>query len=234
VNRAPERTADRGAEQPVRAPGSAGGASRREIVRSEETAAPAPAESAVANASDDQRGAQRRGAVRRPPSGDSGRRTTERAVPRAEAPAPPPTRTVVTRRAYPYGGYYPSYSFYYDPWAYNSFGIGYFYYAPWTWAPYSAYGNYGYGAAYPAYVGGFGFDVGSVRLKVKPRDAEVWVDGYYAGSVDDFDGVLQALKLDAGGYHIEIRKAGYQTLTFDVRVQPQRTITFRGDMKAVP
>ncbi len=83
-------------------------------------------------------------------------------------------------------------------------------------------------------MGGFGFDVGSVRLKVKPRDAEVWVDGYYAGSVDDFDGVLQALKLDAGGYHIEIRKAGYQTLTFDVRVQPQRTITFRGDMKAVP
>jgi hypothetical protein len=69
---------------------------------------------------------------------------------------------------------------------------------------------------------------------VKPRDAEVWVDGYYAGSVDDFDGIFQALRLDMGAYRIEVRKPGFETLTFDVRVQPERTITFRGEMKPLP
>jgi hypothetical protein len=62
----------------------------------------------------------------------------------------------------------------------------------------------------------------------------VWVDGYYAGNVDDFDGAFQALKLDSGAYRIEIRKPGFETLTFDVRVQPERTITFRGDMRPIP
>ena len=73
-----------------------------------------------------------------------------------------------------------------------------------------------------------------VKLKVKPRDAEVLVDGYYAGTVDDFDGVFQALKLDSGGYKIEIRKPGFETLVFDVHVQPDRTVTYRGEMKATP
>ena len=132
---------------------------------------------------------------------------------------------------------YPDYRYYnryYDPWGYGAFGLGYFYYSPWGWNPgygYPGYGgHYGYGGRY----GGYGYEVGSVRLKVKPRDAEVFVDVYFAGQVDDFDGIFQALKLDSGGYHVEIRKPGYETLRFDVRVQPERTITFRGDMKPVP
>jgi hypothetical protein len=32
-----------------------------------------------------------------------------------------------------------------------------------------------------------------------PRDAEVYVDGYYAGTVDDFDGTFQRLHIDTGG-----------------------------------
>jgi len=38
----------------------------------------------------------------------------------------------------------------------------------------------------------------SVRLDVSPRDAEVYVDGYYAGVVDDFDGILQRLRVEPG------------------------------------
>jgi hypothetical protein len=148
----------------------------------------------------------------------------DRAVARADAPRPP--RTIIVRN-YPYH-HYPHYRRYYDPWGFGSFGLGYFYYSPWTWGP-----AYGY-PAYPYYSGGYGYDVGRVRLKVQPRDAEVWVDGYYAGTVDDFDGIFQALKLDSGGYRIEVRKPGFETLVFDVRVQPDRTITFRGEMKEVP
>jgi hypothetical protein len=101
---------------------------------------------------------------------------------------------------YPY--YSPYYNRYYDPWGYGAFGLGYFYYSPWGWSPgYSGY--YGYGAPrYSAY--GYDDELGRVKLKVKPRDAEVYVDGYFAGHVDDFDGTFQSLKLDSGGYRIEI------------------------------
>jgi hypothetical protein len=215
VNRVPER-ADRAVERPVRIPDAP-------------AATPAPA-SAAASTDDDQ--GRPRGSVRRPPSGgraDNGR-PIDRAIPRSQAPAPP--RTTIVRN---YPRYYPNYSRYYDPWGFGSFGIGYFYYSPWTWAPYANYGyGYGYGGYYPPYPGPYGFDIGSIRIKVKPQDAEVWVDGYYAGSVDDFDGIFQALKLDMGAYRIEVRKPGFETLTFDVRVQPERTITFRGEMRPIP
>jgi hypothetical protein len=224
-NRVPERAVER----PVRVADADAAPSRREITSVDEGAARRTVASAEASPSADDQG-QRRGAVRRPPSGGSGSRSGDRAVPRSQAP--PPSRTTVVR-SYPYR-YSPYYSRYYDPWGYGSFGLGYFYYSPWAWSPYAAY-NYGYGpgAYYPHY-GASGFDVGSVKLKVRPRDAEVWVDGYYAGTVDDFDGMFQALKLDSGGYRIEVRKPGFETLTFDVRVQPERTITFRGDLRPVP
>ena len=60
------------------------------------------------------------------------------------------------------------------------------------------------------------------------------MDGYYAGLVDDFDGIFQALKLDSGPYRIEIRKPGFETRVFDVRVLPDRTITFRGTLQPLP
>ena len=123
----------------------------------------------------------------------------------------------------------------YSPYGYGAFGVGYFYYDPWAWSSYG-YGHGGYGAygGYPRWNGPYGYDVGSVRLKVSPKDAEVLVDGYYAGIVDDFDGIFQSLKLDTGAYRIEVTKPGYETLVFDVRVQHGRTITFRGEMIPVP
>jgi hypothetical protein len=57
------------------------------------------------------------------------------------------------------------------------------------------------------------------------------VDGYYAGVVDDFDGVFQALRLEEGPYRIEIVAPGYEPIDFDVRIQPGRKITYRGDLR---
>ena len=74
---------------------------------------------------------------------------------------------------------------------------------------------------------------GAVKLKIKPRDAEVFVDGAYAGIVDEFDGALQSLKLNSGAYQIEVRKPGFDTLHYDVRVQPDHTVTLKDEMKAV-
>jgi hypothetical protein len=183
-------------------------------------------------------GAERRGAVRRPPAArptDGSQATRDRAVPRGSVPPRQTDRVLVYPNLYRY------YDRYYNPWGYGGFGLGYFYYSPWGWDPsYSGGSPYGYGYGYPGYTySGQGysssrFDTGSVKLKVKPRDAEVYVDGYFAGHVDDFDGILQALKLASGAYRIEVRKPGYETLHFDVRVQADRSITFRGQLQAIP
>ena len=172
--------------------------------------APAAAVAAGATVSEEQRsgGGQRRGAVRRPPAGGSGRTATrDRAVPRDSAP-----RQAAPIYVYPS---YRGYSRYYDPWGYGAFGLGYLAYSPWAWSPYyySPYGygsgaGYGGGYGYGGGPGAYGYDVGGVRLKVEPRDAEVYVDNYFAGHVDDFDGMFQSLKLDSGGYRIEVRKPG--------------------------
>ena len=51
------------------------------------------------------------------------------------------------------------------------------------------------------------------------------MDGYYAGAVDDFDGTFQKLKLEPGPHRIEIRLEGYETLSFEVRILPDKTLT---------
>ena len=71
---------------------------------------------------------------------------------------------------------------------------------------------------------------GDVRLKVSPRDAAVYVDGYYAGIVDDFDGFLQRLTLEVGPHEIEIEAPGLESQVFDVYVDPSRTIDLHADL----
>lgn len=67
---------------------------------------------------------------------------------------------------------------------------------------------------------------GSVRLDVQPAGMlQLYVDGYYVGTHNDFNGELE---LEAGAHTIEIRAPGYETLTFDVRIAAQRLITYRG------
>ena len=121
------------------------------------------------------------------------------------------------RRAYPYG--------------YGAFGLGYFYYDPYRWHP----GYYAYGPGYYRPFGsGYGFDIGELRLQVFPRNAQVFVDGYYAGTVDDYDGTFQALKLEAGPYQIRIVAPGFEDLTFDVRVNPGQKINYKGELRRRP
>ena len=52
----------------------------------------------------------------------------------------------------------------------------------------------------------------SVRLEVTPRDAEVYVDGYHAGIVDDFDGMFQRLRVEPGQHEITLYHDGYRAV----------------------
>ena len=63
------------------------------------------------------------------------------------------------------------------------------------------------------------------------RDAEVYVDGYYTGVVDDFDGTGQRATLEPGPHHIEIRLDGFEPVEFDVNVERGRTITYRSSLR---
>jgi len=70
------------------------------------------------------------------------------------------------------------------------------------------YGFYGYGQR---------FDVGaSLRINIDPSDAEVYVDGYYAGRVDDFDNIFQRLHLTPGGHDIVVYLDGYRSLAYSM------------------
>jgi hypothetical protein len=145
----------------------------------------------------------------------AGRPTTGQAVPRAGGSAYVPPY---------YRPSYPSYGYY--PYGYGAYGLGYFYIDPFWWSyPYAGWG-YGGGSYY-----GRNYDYGAIRLQVKPGNAEVYVDGYYVGQVDEFDGVFHHLELEAGPHRVEIRAAGFEPLVFEIRTQPGRTINYRGEMR---
>ena len=72
---------------------------------------------------------------------------------------------------------------------------------------------------------------GGLRLKVEPRDAEVLVDGFLAGRVDDFDGAMQRLRITEGPHRIELRAPGYESATFEVTIVVGQTTTYKTELK---
>ncbi|MEY4095823.1 MAG: hypothetical protein RLZZ53_3022 [Acidobacteriota bacterium] len=143
---------------------------------------------------------------------------------------------------------------YYTPVHYDRWARSYYRWSPVSYLPlgliygsigFSNFGVYGgWGNAYPyydPYASAYGspwrtsgYDVGGIRLKIQPRDAQVFVDGYYAGIVDDFDGTFQSLRLEAGGHKIEVRMPGFADMELDVHVQPGRTLTLAEVMQPRP
>jgi hypothetical protein len=115
------------------------------------------------------------------------------------------------------GGYYGYGGYYYDPFYY-----GYGYYPPYYYG-----GYYGYS---PGYYRSRYRDGGSVRIQVEPSKTRVYVDGYYAGIVDDFDGIFQRLSLPPGRHEISLRMEGYKTHRFKVYVPVDQTLKIRYDM----
>jgi hypothetical protein len=122
----------------------------------------------------------------------------------AQRRGPGRSRVVIVGGYYrPFGVYDPFYSPFYSP-----------YYSPWyqygpyqPWGPFSPYGG-PYGGGY------YRMDelTSAVRLEVTPHAAEVYVDGYRAGTVDDFDGFFQRLRLRPGAHDVVLYLDGYRTV----------------------
>jgi len=71
---------------------------------------------------------------------------------------------------------------------------------------------------------------GLLRLAVTPAGAQVFVDSYYVGTVDDVN-AQRVLELEAGPHRLEFRAPQYQTLTVDLRILPYETVTYRGALE---
>jgi len=110
------------------------------------------------------------------------------------------------------GGFYANPYYLYDPW----FGYE---------------GQWGYPMYPPPYRYGFGQPDSSVRIEVKPKEAEVFVDGYYAGIVDDYDGVFQRLRVTPGEHEIELYLDGYRTVRQKVYLPVNDTFKIRYTME---
>ena len=114
-------------------------------------------------------------------------------------------------------------------WGWGSVGWGL---PGWGWG----WGSPGWGwdpSSTSVYVTGSGYAgayAGGVRLRVRPRDAQVFVDGYYVGIVDEFDGNFQQLRLEEGPHVIEVKKEGFAPLEFKVRVTFDHTIKLQGEL----
>ena len=94
------------------------------------------------------------------------------------------------------------------PAIYSSYGYGpgFGFYNPYFYGPsaFGPWGPYPYGVRYEGR--------GSIRLQVKPEETEVYVDGYYAGVVDSYDGFLQRLHLPPGEHEIELYLEGHRSI----------------------
>jgi hypothetical protein len=71
---------------------------------------------------------------------------------------------------------------------------------------------------------------GLLRLSVTPDQAQVFVDSYYVGTVEDVT-AQRVLELPAGPHRLEFRAPQYQTLSVDVRILPYETVTYRGALE---
>lgn len=204
----------------VTAPGwlSQAGGHQRAVPR--DSSQNAPKRGAPANQPAGQRAVPRH--PQAPPAaapGDSDRKVPERkpANPPAEGRAVP--RSPQAPQAVPRERERPEVRSHYGPGLWPPFYYGP--YSPWF---------YPYGYPYPPYGYWYGVSYGGVRLEIDRKEAAVYVDGYYAGIVDDFDGLFQRLTLTVGRHRLEICAAGFETLAVDVDIQPARTITYRLSM----
>ena len=195
-----------------------------------------------------------RGGPRVPPAGGGAGRVPPGPTGRAVARTGPPPRVnggpyYGYGHPYPpyYGGYYRPYyyapyyysPYYYGPWAPGfsvgfSFGFGYPYGYAYGAYGYPAYGYPAYGYPYAGYGYAYGRPYGGVRIDLPQRDAEVWTDGSFAGIVDNFDGSMQQLNLTPGTHRIEVREKGFDTVSFEVNVEPGRTVTYRTALRPTP
>jgi hypothetical protein len=130
------------------------------------------------------------------------------------------------------GGHWHGHGGYYYPRWYSYYGPG------WWWAPYGYWGGWWLGDnywPYDPYYYGYPYDrgrgyygreggAGALDLDISPGRTQVYLDGQYIGTVDQYDGFPTYLWLEKGTYDIAFYLDGYTTLARQVSVYPGAVI----------
>lgn len=132
-----------------------------------------------------------------------------------------------------YGGYYGGGWYGYGPRYYPYFGP----YWGWGWGGWwwDDYYNYGYGpysrhAYRDRYYDRYG-TTGALDIDVSPGKTEVWIDGRYTGTADDFDGFPQYLWLDRGVYDLALYREGYKTIARQITIRSGQVMSIDDNMQ---
>jgi hypothetical protein len=72
------------------------------------------------------------------------------------------------------------------------------------------------------------------RIQVLPKETEVYVDGYRAGTTDDFDGIFQRLNVWPGEHEITLYLEGYRTEHHQMYMAQGTTANLKGALEKLP
>jgi hypothetical protein len=65
-------------------------------------------------------------------------------------------------------------------------------------------------------------------VNVEPKNAEVFIDGHFAGIVDRFDGTFQSLSVEPGGHEITVYLEGFRSIRQSLYLSPGSTYRIKG------
>ena len=71
-------------------------------------------------------------------------------------------------------------------------------------------------------------------INIRPKDADIFLDGVYVGKADDFDGSPKFLVVKPGTHTITAKKKGYKTYTVKVSIQPGEQINLNKRLEPAP
>jgi hypothetical protein len=135
----------------------------------------------------------------------------------------------------PYRPYYFGSAYYaFRPWFSIGFGLSIGYPVSY---PYAYLGTYRprvygyYDGAVPYSVSPSVSVYGGVSFDIQPSDADVFVDGEYAGTVGTFTPYGEPLTLTPGQHRIVVQREGFRSMEWEVTVEPGQVIPYRGEMQ---
>lgn len=134
------------------------------------------------------------------------------------------------------GGYYGGGWYGYGPRYYPYFGPSWGWgWGGWWWDDYYWYGGYGGGPYHrnpwrDRYYDRYG-TTGALDIDVSPGKTEIWIDGRYTGTADDFDGFPQYLWLDRGVYDVVLFREGYKTIARQITIRSGQVISMDDRMQ---
>lgn len=78
-----------------------------------------------------------------------------------------------------------------------------------------------------------GTAAGGISFDINPSTAAVIIDGTYVGRVSDLGPTTQPMGLKPGRHRVEIRAAGYETMTFEADIVAGQVLPYKGDMQPI-